>query len=134
MFVRIAVTVVLMTRLALAAADPIRIDAPEGARWVAVDPTLNEFPADATHLRLVRGGLDKQAAVLPLIGKVKIDVVDLEMNPRYTPVLMGGGPQPAPAGDVNSYRQTPWRAPNFMITVTDARSPGIRIKRVVVSM
>ena len=24
--------------------------------WLPVDPTLNEFPADATHLRLARGG------------------------------------------------------------------------------
>ena len=34
--------------------------------WLPVDPTLNQFPADATHLRLARGGLDKQAAILPL--------------------------------------------------------------------
>src|SRR6185503_13354494 len=25
--------------------------------WIPVDPTLNQFPADATHLRLARGGL-----------------------------------------------------------------------------
>ena len=37
--------------------------------WLPVDPTLNQFPADATHLRLARGGLDKQAAILPLIGQ-----------------------------------------------------------------
>src|SRR4029077_6026275 len=28
--------------------------------WLPVDPTFNEYPADATHLRLIRGGLDKQ--------------------------------------------------------------------------
>ena len=33
--------------------------------WLPVDPTLNQFPADGTHLRLVRGGLDEQAAILP---------------------------------------------------------------------
>ena len=33
--------------------------------WLPVDPTLNQFPADATHIRLARGGLDKQAAILP---------------------------------------------------------------------
>ena len=38
--------------------------------WLPVDPTLNQFPADATHLRLARGGLDKQAVILPLIGTV----------------------------------------------------------------
>ena len=25
-------------------------------RWVGVDPTLGQFPTDATHLRLVTGG------------------------------------------------------------------------------
>ena len=29
--------------------------------WLPVDPTFNQFPADATHVRLARGGLDKQA-------------------------------------------------------------------------
>ena len=24
--------------------------------WIPVDPTLNQFPADATHVRLTRGG------------------------------------------------------------------------------
>ena len=42
--------------------------------WLPVDPTFNEFPADATHLRLARGGLDKQAAILPLIGQLKMTV------------------------------------------------------------
>jgi hypothetical protein len=54
-----------------------------------VDPTLNEFPADATHLRLARGGLDKQAAILPLIGRLKMRVVDLEMDAGATPILVG---------------------------------------------
>jgi len=58
-------------------------------RWIAADPTLNEFPANPTHLRLVRGGLDRQTAVLPLIGRAKITVVDVEMDPEYPPVLVG---------------------------------------------
>ena len=57
--------------------------------WLPVDPTLNEFPADATHLRLVRGGLDKQALILPLVGKLKITVLDLELAPNTTPILAG---------------------------------------------
>ncbi len=44
-------------------------------RWVAVDPTFGEYPADASHLRFVIGGLDRQAALLRLIGALKIDVV-----------------------------------------------------------
>ena len=49
--------------------------------WLPVDPTLNQFPADATHLRLARGGLDKQAVVLPLIGRLKMTVLDVELAP-----------------------------------------------------
>ena len=42
--------------------------------WLPVDPTFNQFPADATHVRLARGGLDKQTAILPLIGQAKMTV------------------------------------------------------------
>jgi len=64
-----------------------------GARglWLPVDPTFNQFPADATHLRLLRGGLDRQAAILPLIGKVKMEILDLELAPNSTPILVGRG-------------------------------------------
>jgi transglutaminase-like putative cysteine protease len=44
--------------------------------WVAVDPTLGQFPADAGHLRFVSGGLDRQADLLRLIGKLTIDVLN----------------------------------------------------------
>jgi len=57
--------------------------------WLPVDPTFNEFPADAAHLRLLRGGLDRQAAVLPLIGQVKMDILDLDLAPNSTPILVG---------------------------------------------
>jgi transglutaminase-like putative cysteine protease len=57
--------------------------------WLPVDPTFNQFPADATHVRLARGGLDKQAAILPLIGRVKMTILDLELVPGASPVLVG---------------------------------------------
>jgi len=57
--------------------------------WLPVDPTLNQFPADGTHLRLVRGGLDAQAAILPLIGRLRMTVLDMELDPQSTPVLVG---------------------------------------------
>ncbi len=57
--------------------------------WLPVDPTFNQFPADATHLRLARGGLDRQAAILPLIGKVKMAVSLVEVAPNSTPILVG---------------------------------------------
>ena len=44
-------------------------------RWVAVDPTFGEFPADAAHLRFVTGGLARQVELLRLIGRVRISIV-----------------------------------------------------------
>ncbi len=60
--------------------------------WLPVDPTLNQFPADATHLRLARGGLDQQVAILPLIGRVKMTILDLELVPGASTVTVGREP------------------------------------------
>ena len=59
--------------------------------WLPVDPTFNEFPANATHVRLARGGLHKQAAILPMIGRLKMTVVDLELlrTDATPPILVG---------------------------------------------
>jgi transglutaminase-like putative cysteine protease len=64
----------------------------EGGRglWLPVDPTFNQFPADAMHVRLARGGLDKQAAIVPMIGRLRIDVLDVDLDPGATPILVGG--------------------------------------------
>jgi hypothetical protein len=63
--------------------------------WLPVDPTFNQFPADATHIRLLRGGLDKQAAILPLIGRVTLTVLDVELSPDA--VVRTAMPAAAPA-------------------------------------
>jgi transglutaminase-like putative cysteine protease len=60
--------------------------------WLPVDPTLDQFPADATHLRLARGGLDRQAAIIGMIGRIRMRIVDLEVAPGSTPVVVGGRP------------------------------------------
>ena len=57
--------------------------------WIPVDPTLNQFPADATHIRLARGGLEKQAAILPLIGRLKMTVLDMQLADNAVPILVG---------------------------------------------
>lgn len=44
-------------------------------RFVAVDPTFGQFPADASHLRFTVGGLGHQADLLRLMGSLKIDVL-----------------------------------------------------------
>jgi transglutaminase-like putative cysteine protease len=60
--------------------------------WLPVDPTLNQFPADATHVRFTRGGLEQQAAILPLIGRLKMTVVDLELAPGSNQIIIGRQP------------------------------------------
>ena len=57
--------------------------------WLPVDPTLNEFPANTTHVRLLRGGLERQADILPLIGRLTISVTDVRFAPGTVPVLIG---------------------------------------------
>jgi transglutaminase-like putative cysteine protease len=57
--------------------------------WLPVDPTLNQFPADATHVRLARGGLDRQTAILGLVGRAKVEILDVELRPGANPVLVG---------------------------------------------
>jgi transglutaminase-like putative cysteine protease len=43
--------------------------------WVAVDPTLGQFPADAARLRLVSGGLARQVELLRLVGTLELEVL-----------------------------------------------------------
>ncbi len=50
--------------------------------WVAVDPTLNQFPADATHIRFITGSLDRQSEILRLVGKLKVEVVEYKHSAK----------------------------------------------------
>lgn len=44
--------------------------------WTAIDPTFNQFPADATHIRFVTGNLDKQSEIMRLVGKLKVEILE----------------------------------------------------------
>ena len=44
--------------------------------WVTVDPIFGQFPADAAHVRLIAGEMDRQVEILPLIGNLGIKVLD----------------------------------------------------------
>jgi hypothetical protein len=43
--------------------------------WVAVDPTLGQYPADASHLRFLVGGLARQVELVRLIGRLQLEVL-----------------------------------------------------------
>ena len=49
-----------------------------GDTWVPVDPTFGQFPADATHVGLVEGELDKQMEIMGVIGRLKLTVLEAE--------------------------------------------------------
>jgi hypothetical protein len=83
---------VLYTALARAAGIPARMDAglvmldgsffyhawPEVyvGRWITVDPTFGQFPADATHMRFATGGLDRQVGILKVVGKLGVEILE----------------------------------------------------------
>ena len=90
----------------------------EGVRgyWLPVDPTFNQFPADATHLRLAHGGLDKQTVILPLVGRLKITVLAVDLAPGSTPILVGRGPMSdssAPQMPAPPHQTARWCLPCF---------------------
>jgi asparagine synthetase B (glutamine-hydrolysing) len=50
---------------------------PDGnGAWIAVDPTFNQVPADATHIKLVEGDLDKMLDLMQVMGKLQVKVED----------------------------------------------------------
>ena len=49
--------------------------------WVPVDPTFGQFPADATHIALVHGDLDKQIEIMGVMGQIgfkKVETTETE--------------------------------------------------------
>lgn len=85
--------------------------------WLPVDPTLNQFPADVSHIRLVRGGLERQAAILPLLGQAKIRILEMVDGPAQsnTTALVGaertGAPSIALDFPAPESKDSCWRRP-----------------------
>lgn len=47
-------------------------------KWISVDPTFGQYPADATHIKLQEGELTEQAKVLKIVGKTKIKIKEFK--------------------------------------------------------
>ena len=45
-------------------------------RWVPVDPTFGQVPADATHLKLLVGGPEQHMGLLDVVGRLQLEVLD----------------------------------------------------------
>lgn len=46
-----------------------------GREWVSVDPTFDQLPADATHLKLIEGGPEAHDSILRVIGRLSVRVL-----------------------------------------------------------
>ena len=44
--------------------------------WVSADAVFDQLPADATHVKLIEGGLEKQMALMGIIGQLGFAVVE----------------------------------------------------------
>lgn len=44
-------------------------------QWIDVDPTFDQPIADATHIKLAEGDLFEQAKLLPIIGRISVEVI-----------------------------------------------------------
>lgn len=44
-------------------------------QWIYMDPTFNQMPVDATHIPLVLGNIEKQAALADKIGRLKVTIL-----------------------------------------------------------
>jgi transglutaminase-like putative cysteine protease len=49
-------------------------------RWVTMDATVNQIPADVTHIKLLEGNLNKQVELAGIIGVLNIKVLDYDYD------------------------------------------------------
>jgi hypothetical protein len=47
-------------------------------RWIWMDPTLGQVIADATHIKLLNGNIEKWPQLLPYLGQLEIEVTSIE--------------------------------------------------------
>ena len=47
-------------------------------RWIWMDPTLGQPIADATHIKLLNGNIEKWTQLLPYLGQLEIEVTGVE--------------------------------------------------------
>ena len=45
-------------------------------QWVSADPTFNQMPADVSHIRLTTGGTDRQVAIIGLVDRIGLEIVE----------------------------------------------------------
>ena len=46
-------------------------------RWHWLDPTLGQPTADATHVKILNGGIESWSRLLPWLGKMQIEIEEV---------------------------------------------------------
>lgn len=46
--------------------------------WVTADAVLGQLPADVTHIRFIRGEADRQLDLVGLIGRLQLEILEME--------------------------------------------------------
>jgi len=47
-------------------------------RWISMDATLRQMPVDATHIKLIDGGIEKQVQIVRMIGTLEFTILDYQ--------------------------------------------------------
>ncbi|MFP4445850.1 MAG: transglutaminase domain-containing protein [Desulfosudaceae bacterium] len=50
-------------------------------RWVTADASRGQLPADVTHIRLIEGDLSRMLDLLPVIGRMQLEIIDFSSRP-----------------------------------------------------
>ena len=45
-------------------------------KWISMDATLKQMPVDATHIKLINGGIEKQLQIVGIIGALEFTILD----------------------------------------------------------
>jgi hypothetical protein len=45
-------------------------------RWISMDATLKQMPVDATHIKLIDGGIEEQIRIVGIIGTLEFGILD----------------------------------------------------------
>ncbi len=66
-------------------ADDAASNAEGPGSWIALDPTLGQPLADATHIKLLEGSIDQWPQLLPFLGQIQIEVLEASNQPLSNP-------------------------------------------------
>ncbi|UCH00569.1 MAG: lasso peptide biosynthesis protein [Deltaproteobacteria bacterium] len=47
-------------------------------KWISMDATLKQMPVDATHIKLIDGGVEKQIQIVGMIGTLEFSILDYQ--------------------------------------------------------